>query len=179
MRLRHLWTRVGDIIEQINQWAGYITGVLIILLVFSICSDVFARFVLRSPQALIYVISMFFFGIAAMLGGGYTLLQRGHVRVDIFYTMLTRRTQSIIDAIFSITLFAIASILIWNGTKAWWHALIIDWRISGVEALPMWPLLLAVPVGGVLLAAQGAVHLVKDVTYAISGHKKDADGDEV
>jgi TRAP-type mannitol/chloroaromatic compound transport system permease small subunit len=167
-----IWWKIGKGIESINKAMGYVTGALLLLLTFSVTCEVFARFVLNSPQPVISGLSTFFFGIAAMLGGGYTLWRRSHVRMDIVYNMLNERKRSFIDVFLtSVTLFMVVGSLIWKGLISWFQAWSMNWRVEGIDVLPLWPLLLAVPIGGLLLGGQAAIDFVKSTKYAFGGYK--------
>ena len=158
---------VGKGIESINKAMGFVTGALIILLTFSVTCEVFARFVLNSPQVVFSGLSTFFFGTAAVLGGGYTLWRRGHVRMDIVYNMVSERKRGFIDVFLtSVTLFMVVGSLIWKGAVSWFQAWSMNWRVEGIDVLPLWPLLLAVPIGGLLLGGQGVIDFVKAINNA-------------
>ena len=97
-----------------------------------------------------------------LLGGPYTLKVNEHVRVDLFYGMVSERTRSWIDLIGTILfLLPICVILIYFT----WPWFLESWRIgeqsSNAGGLTRWPVKLLLPVGFALMALQGVSELIK------------------
>jgi C4-dicarboxylate transporter DctQ subunit len=109
--------------------------------------------------------------MAAVLGGGYTLLKGAHVKVDIFYEKLSFKTQSLIDVFTSVLLFLIVIVLIWKG----WEQVIHNYKL-GVLAntglnIFVWIKWTMVPLGGLLLGLQALVNLINDIFIVVKGEK--------
>lgn len=99
-----------------------------------------------------------------LLGGPYTLKLNEHVRVDLFYGMVSERTRIWIDIIGGLLfLLPICLILIYFT----WPWFVDSWRInegsSNAGGLPRWPVKLILPVGFVLMALQGVSEIIKRV----------------
>jgi len=173
MRLKHFGAKVAGSIESINESMGFVTGALLLLLTIGVTVEVFNRFVLRSPQAIMLGLNTFFFGTAIMLGGGYTLYHRSHVRMDILYNSLSQRKKSIIDSFLtSIAIFCVVGGLIWKGTMSWWQAWMMNFRVEGIEVLPLWPFLLVIPIGSLLLGAQGFLDFLRAVNHVVKKYNE-------
>ena len=98
------------------------------------------------------------------LGAAYTLKERGHVRVDIFYSRLTRSRQGLVDLLGGL-LFLMPSMacILWLS----WDYVALSWRIreGSAEASGLPFLYLSksgLLVWAVLLLVQGASELIKD-----------------
>jgi TRAP-type mannitol/chloroaromatic compound transport system permease small subunit len=57
------------------------------------------------------------FGMQYLLAGGYALRVDAHVRVDVIYSMLPRRTQAITDVVTSVAFFIFTGVLFWTGVE--------------------------------------------------------------
>jgi TRAP-type mannitol/chloroaromatic compound transport system permease small subunit len=99
-----------------------------------------------------------------LLGGPYTLKVNEHVRVDLFYGMVSERTRIWIDIIGGLLfLLPICLILVYFT----WPWFVDSWRInegsSNAGGLPRWPVKLILPLGFALMALQGISEIIKRV----------------
>lgn len=65
---------------------------------------VFSRFLYSYEQPFMADLVRFWYGALFLFASAYTLLEEGHVRVDVFYAGLTSRTKGIVNAIGAVTL---------------------------------------------------------------------------
>jgi TRAP-type mannitol/chloroaromatic compound transport system permease small subunit len=108
------------------------------------------------------------FGMQYLLAGGYALRVDAHVRVDVIYGMLSRRTQAILDIVTSVAFFIFTGVLFWTGTVFALRAIRV-WEVSFTEwAIQYWPVKSTIAVGALLLLLQGLSKLTKDI-YALAG----------
>jgi TRAP-type mannitol/chloroaromatic compound transport system permease small subunit len=99
-----------------------------------------------------------------LLGGPYTLKVNEHVRVDLFYGMVSDRARIWIDIMGGILfLLPICLILVWFT----WPWFMDAWRINehsgNAGGLVRWPVKLLLPAGFALMALQGISELIKRV----------------
>lgn len=100
-----------------------------------------------------------------MLGAGYTCLVNGHVRVDIFYSKLSRRGRRAID-IFGHVFLLLPSMLVlliysWPSVKRSWAVYEGAISVGGIPAAFLLKSL--IPAFCVLLIIQGVAHLLRDL----------------
>lgn len=116
----------------------------------------------------------YMFAAIVLLGGPYTLKVNEHVRVDLFYGMVSERTRIWIDIIGGILfLLPICLILIYF-TWPWFVDLFrIDEQSNNAGGLVRWPVKLLLPVGFALMALQGVSEIIKRV--AALRHEIEAD----
>ena len=93
------------IIDLINLWAGRLTALLMVPMIFIIMWEVIARYVFNSPTDWAFETSLFIFGGFVVLGGGYTLYTNGHVNMDVFFSRLSLRRRAILDVVTSVFFF--------------------------------------------------------------------------
>jgi len=70
-------------------------------------------------------------GANFLLAAAYTLNHQGHVRVDIFYSKMSRQKQALVDFVGTLLLLLPTSLFI-----AWasWPAFLLSWRVGEVSS---------------------------------------------
>jgi TRAP-type mannitol/chloroaromatic compound transport system permease small subunit len=106
----------------------------------------------------------YLFAGVVMLGASWTLLRNQHVRVDLVYGAMSRRTRLWVD-VFGLAVFLLPgmALLAW---MTWPFFLDSFWR--GEESgspggLLRWPAKILIPVGFALMVLQGLSELIKRV----------------
>ena len=152
-----------------NEWVGRVTGLLIVAVVLVILREVIGRSVFHAPSLWADESMTYLAGLAYVLGGGYALLHRKHVLVDLVYQPIKNRGGAL-RTIFDIAAFALFAVycvaLIWYG---WNMGFTSFGQHEGSGTLwnpPIWPLKLAIPLGGLLLLVQGVANLLVDLGLA-------------
>jgi len=103
------------------------------------------------------------------LGGGYSFLHGGQVKVDFLYQKWSPRTKAVIDLITYLFFFSVCLILIWYGGEVAWESL-KEGRVStSAWAPPLWPSQVMVPLGGLLIGLQGLAKWIRDFSTAWTG----------
>jgi TRAP-type mannitol/chloroaromatic compound transport system permease small subunit len=97
-----------------------------------------------------------------MLGGGYTLLEKGHVAVDILVTSIPPRRRAILDLVTSFFFFFGFVILLWYGWDVAWTSWKAREAMPTVWAPPYYPIKMLVPIGAFLMLIQGVAKLIQD-----------------
>ena len=106
----------------------------------------------------------YMFTAIVLLGGPYTLKVNEHVRVDLFYGMVSERTRIWIDIIGGILfLLPICLILIYFTWPWFVNSFRIDEQSNNAGGLVRWPVKLLLPVGFALMALQGVSEIIKRV----------------
>ncbi|MCK4723891.1 MAG: TRAP transporter small permease subunit, partial [Dehalococcoidia bacterium] len=101
--------------------------------------------------------------------GAYVLRHKGHIRMDIFYEPLSLRKRAVIDSITASFFFLFMVLLIWQG----W--VLAEWAIKTGKVTDsmwhpiLWPIKLAIPIGGFLLLFQGIADFIRNLYFAIHG----------
>jgi TRAP-type mannitol/chloroaromatic compound transport system permease small subunit len=108
----------------------------------------------------------YLFSAVFLLCAAYTLLRGEHVKIDILYGRLSRRTQILID-IFG-TLFFLMPLCILTILLVW---PVVEDKIRSGEmssnsgGLILWPVWLLIPIGFGLLALQGVSEIIKRLAF--------------
>lgn len=156
---------ISRTIDSINCWVAGIAKWLIAGLVLINCYEVFMRHAFNRPSIWAYDMSYMLGGTFFVLGVGYALLTKTHVRVDVLYVNWSARKQAIWNILFSILLFFPTFGLLFYKLIPW---VIRSWerqeRASGSFWLPpIYPLKTIILIAVFLLLLQGVSELCKDI----------------
>ncbi len=156
-------TKLTKTIDRVQDVFGFWTAMLIFPMVLVVLYEVFMRYVFNKPTSWGFEATTFLYGIHYMLGFGYTLLYNGHVKVDVFVNLLSRRTQSVISLITYVVFFLpVYALLSWGSIKFAWTS------IQGLEkswtswAPPIYPFKVLMALGFIMLLIQGLSSIIKE-----------------
>jgi TRAP-type mannitol/chloroaromatic compound transport system permease small subunit len=93
---------VGLVIAAFTRTLGFIW--LTLLIVAAELSIVITRFVFSYEQAFMGDLVRFWYGALFLFASAYTLLEEGHVRVDVFYSTFKTKRKGLVNAVGSIVL---------------------------------------------------------------------------
>lgn len=118
--------QIANGIDQLNDWVGRQVSWLNTILVALVCVDVFIRYFLSDSSAWIMELEWHLFAAIFLLGAGYAFQHDRHVRVDLFYTNMSKRDQALVDFIGTL-LFLVpwCLVLIYVSYRYAWQSFII------------------------------------------------------
>jgi TRAP-type mannitol/chloroaromatic compound transport system permease small subunit len=155
--------------NKISEWSGEILMWFAWILTFIIMWEIIARTFFNSPTTWAHEASVMVFAALTILSGAYTLRYRGHVNMDLFYMNRTARQKAILDVISFPFFLAFCITIIWLGWEFAFRS-VKALEISQSDwAPPLWPIKLAIPLGGLLLLLQGCSNLISDIYTAVTG----------
>ena len=157
--------RVLSKIDAISEWSGRTFMWMSLPLIAAITYDVTARYLFSAPTPWSYDVSYMLGGTLMVLGGAYTLLHHGHVRVDVLYNQLSTRGKLILDISLTIIFFfPLLSVLFYHATEAAIRSFATQEVSSiGVWEPIMWPFRFVFPVGIGLTLLQGISWFARNV----------------
>ncbi len=162
-----------DFIEWVNEKGGMIGAWLVIPLNAVVVYEVLIRYVFNNPTDWVYDTAWMLFSAMFLLGGGYTMLHKRHVRIDIIFSYLPKRVQAWYDAFFYAVLFCpIMGVLTWKGVQFAARA----WTTNEYLSTTLWhfpagPVKTMIPIGFLMLGMQGLVELVRNLRMAVKGEE--------
>jgi len=166
-----LLLRLSRLIDAINLWIGKLTMWLVLAAVLISAGNAIVRKAFNIGSNAWLEIQWYLFAAVFMLGVGYVMLKNAHVRIDFISSRLSPRTNAIIDAVgivvFTIPLSIIMIQLGWPLFERAWASGEMSQNAGG---LIRWPVLLLVPLGFVILAAQALSELIKRIGF-LTGHR--------
>jgi len=159
------------IIDLANEWVGRIVSWWMIPMLFIMTFEVFMRYILQSPTEWGTELVTFLFAGYILLGGGYTLLYKDHVNINVIYNRFSPRGRAILDLLTFIIFFLYCWALLVEGGKFAWDALKIG-RHSGTDwNPPLSPVLLTLPIAAFLMLVQGVAKFIRDLLIVWSGEE--------
>ena len=167
--------RFVKLIEATNEWVGKILAPLVVVMGCVMVWEVLLRYGFNRPTFWAHETTQFIFGAYFVLGGGYTLLHRGHVNMDVLYGRFPPRTKAFVDLITSVILFFFLVVLLWKGVEMAWTSVQIWERSHTPFGPPLWPIKLTVPIAAVLFLIQGLAKFISDLFLALTGKELHAE----
>jgi len=143
----------------------------IMVLTFATCYEVFVRYVLNSPTAWAFDMSVQMYGALFMMAGAYTLSRNGHVRGDVIHRLLPVRAQAGIDLTLYI-LFLLPGVfaLMWYGydfAADSWRYKEVSW--SSPARVQIYFFKTLIPLAGFFVFLQGIAEAVRCVICLRTG----------
>ena len=86
--------------------------------------------------------------VTYLLGGGYALLKRGHVRIDLIYGVLDPRPRRVADVLSFVCFALYVGALVWVGTQMAWTSFLQSEGTGTPWNPPIWPVKMAIPSPG-------------------------------
>jgi len=152
-----------DIIDKVNERVGTVISFGLIVMMFIMLFEVVRRYIFDSPTICAWDVNGLLFSAVLVLGGGYVLLHKMHVRLDILYERLSRRGQLIADiATFPIFLIFL-SVVVWQGWRMASSSLVMRQHTLGFFQAPVYPTKIAFFVAAVLLLLQGIAIFTRNI----------------
>ncbi len=156
-------TRILHFIDSLSAWFGKAFAWCIVILTFSTCYEVFVRYVLNAPTVWAFDMSVQMYGALFMMCGAYALSQGAHVRGDVLYRLLRKKTQAKIDfVLYILFLMPGATALIYYGygfaADSWFYKE-VSW--SSPARIQIYFFKTLIPIAGVLILLQGIAEAVR------------------
>ena len=160
----HILLKLSSAIDWVNDKFGTIANWLVLFACLISAGNAASRYLFSASSNAWLEIQWYLFAGMVLLGAPYTLKLNEHVRVDLFYGMMSERVRTWIDIIGGfLFLLPICIILIYFT----WPWFVDSWRIdemsSNAGGLVRWPVKLILPVGFSLVALQGVSEIIKRI----------------
>ncbi len=150
-------------VDTLSEWIGRILCWLMVPLVFVTAFEVFMRYVMKHPTIWAWDVNIQIFAAITFLGGGYALLTKGHVTVDVFTIKMNKKKRALLEIITSVVFFFGMGVLMIKG----WQMFLMSWKVKenmpSIWAPPYYPMKFLVPLGCFLLILQGISEFLKNL----------------
>jgi TRAP-type mannitol/chloroaromatic compound transport system permease small subunit len=159
-------------VDRINDWVGWLLGPVIVFVAAAIVYEVVSRGMFNSATN--WVNESVIYGSSAvyLLVGGYALLHRRHVRIDLLFGVISPRAAHILDLIVLPFLIVYALALILAGGDLAWTSFLQSEGTGSPWNPRIWPVKLCIPLAGLLLLLQAFSNLFRDLGLAPAGAAK-------
>ena len=155
-------------VDNLNDKVGGIVCLMILPMMLILVWEVFMRYGLNSPTFWAHETSQYFFGAHLIFAGAYALRWGSHVKVEIFYNLLSLRKRAIIDLFTWLLFYLFCGFMLWRGWQAAWLSITRWEHTESFWGPPLWPLRLTIPVAAALVLLQGLTKTANDVYTAVT-----------
>lgn len=159
--------------DNINKWTGNIFAFLLFPITFITVYEVFCRYVIKHPTIWAWDLNIQLFAAVIMLGGGYTLLEGGHISVDVFSSGFNPRVKASVDLFTSFFFFLGMIVIIKYGWEIAWNSFLRREAMATVWAPPLYPFRMLIPLGALLLLLQGLAKFFRDLFVLLKINTKE------
>jgi TRAP-type mannitol/chloroaromatic compound transport system permease small subunit len=163
---RSLVDRFCDAVDRLNCAIGRWWALSIFLVVLAVLIEVVARSAFGQATSWSNETTVYLSAMAYLLGGGYALAHRRHVRIDLLYDRLGRNTKIVLDCLTFIFFLLYIGALLWVGAKMGWTSFQQGEGTGTPWNPPIWPVKLTIPLAALLLLLQGVANLLRDIGIA-------------
>lgn len=153
---------VDGLCTLVGKFAMYLIFLMMGVLLYSSIS----RTVFDTPH--IWIVEMAQFTMAAyyLLGGGYSMLQDAHVRVDLFYSRWPVKRRAFADSITAFCLVFYLVLLLYGGISSTEYALEYGQKNYSTWGPPLAPIKIIMTIGIFLMLLQAISMFFKDLAKA-------------
>ena len=155
--------KLAAAITRLNIWVARVAAWLIAPMFVLLLAEVIMRYVFGRAAIWTAEFAQLVFGVYAVVAGGYLLVERAHVNVDIFYGKFSRVMKAKVDLATSFLFFFFLAVLIWQSADMAWESAAKLETSSSIWNPHIWPVKLAIPIAGGLLLLQGLVRMASDI----------------
>ncbi len=142
-------------IEHLISGVSKYMSLLIVMIMLVTTWEVVARYVFNRPTTWAWIINRQLFGLFILAAGPFTLVERGHIRIEMIYDRFPRRIRTFIQYLSFAALVCFIGALIWQGGIMGQEALEVKERAAGMFRMPLYPLKLLIPVFGIIFIMAG------------------------
>ncbi len=173
---------ISRAIDALTEGIGKVVGWFILAAILLSAGNAIVRKTLNVSSNAYLEAQWYFYGAAFLLAAAYTLKQNEHIRIDIIYGAMSRRTQHWIDLLghlfFLMPFLILMDIYLVPYVLLSWHSGEVSNNAGG---LILWPAKSLLLIGFALLTLQGLSEIIKkiavmqgampDPTPFVSSHK--------
>ncbi|GAB6143793.1 TRAP transporter small permease subunit [Desulfocicer niacini] len=165
-----------NFVDSLSDKIGHLVGWMTTLMVLTVFYDTVMRYTFNKGNVALQELEWHLFAIVFLIGAAYTLKEDGHVRVDILYVGLSKKTKAWIDFLGIFVFLIPFSIMVIIATKGF---IMNSWAIREISPDPgglpaRYILKTMIPLGFFLLIVQGLSQAAKNFMI-IRGYKRQGD----
>ena len=155
--------RFAKLIDGINEYVGRTVALLLPILMLEVVFGAVARYGFNHPFVWTQDVACFIYGIILIGSGGYALLHKSHVNVEVIYAKLSDRSKALLDLITAPLFFFFAILLFWESLDMAIDAIETREHLATAWHGPVYPFKALVPLGALLLLLQGISKAINDI----------------
>ncbi|MBU0972178.1 MAG: TRAP transporter small permease subunit [Proteobacteria bacterium] len=165
-----------NFVDRLSDKIGHFVGWMTTLMVLVVFYDTVMRYAFNQGNVALQELEWHLFAFVFLIGAAYTLKCEGHVRVDILYVSLSKKTRAWIDFLGVFVFLIPFSVMVILSTKGF---IMNSWAVREVSpdpgGLPAYYIIKSmIPLGFSLLIVQGLSEAAKNF-MVLMGYKRKGD----
>ena len=153
-------------VEAVNTVVGKFSQYLVFAMMGVLLYESISRTLFNQPHIWVVEIAQFTMAAYYLLGGGYSMILDGHVRMDLLYGRWPARTRAVMDAITAVVLIFYLVLLLYGAISSVEYALKYNQVNYTSWAPPLAPIKIIMTIGIVLMLLQTIAIFFKDIATA-------------
>ena len=153
-------------IDAINTAVGKFSQYLVFAMMGVLLYESFSRTLFNQPHIWVVEIAQFTMAAYYLLGGGYSMILDGHVRMDLLYGRWSPKTRAVVDMITAVVLIFYLVILLYGAISSLEYALRYGQVNYTSWAPPLAPIKVIMTIGIGLMLLQALAIFFKDLATA-------------
>jgi TRAP-type mannitol/chloroaromatic compound transport system permease small subunit len=163
--------RILAFIDAISTWTGRAVSVLSLFTAIAISYEIVARQVFNSPTTWAAEATVFACAVLYLLGGAWTLLQDGHVRVDVLHNRFSPRTKAIVEVITFVPFALYIGVMLWATSKYALQSVELRETTMSPWNPPIYPIKIVMVIAFALLFLQQTAKVARDLYFIVKGEE--------
>jgi TRAP-type mannitol/chloroaromatic compound transport system permease small subunit len=157
------------VIDRTNGFVVKILGGIVLVVMITGVYEVSMRYLFGLPTSWVWEMNGFLLSVMASLGGGYVLLRKSHVRVDIIYQAFSTRTKAILDVVTFVFTILFLGVLLWQTGVMSFQSLQYFEHSQTDFRPPVYPFKIIMCIGVFLFLMQAIADFVRNLNIALKG----------
>lgn len=154
-------------VEGLNTVVGKSTMYLVLLMMGILLFESISRTLFNTPHIWVVEMSQFIMVAYYLLGGGYSMMLKGHVRMDLLYGRWSKKQQGLADSFTTPFLIFYLVFLCLGAYSSIEYAVMYGQRNRTVWAPYMAPIKIIMGIGMLLMLLQATATWFKDIAKAM------------
>ena len=151
------------VVDKMNTFIGKVTMYMVFMMIAILLYEPIARNIFGVSS--IWAVEMAQFTMAAyyLVGGAYSMLLKGHVRMDLLYGRWSEKRKAQVDTFTGLFLIFYLVFLLVGAYSSFEYAIMYGQKNRSAWAPYMWPIKLIMGIGVVMMLLQAMATIFKDV----------------
>lgn len=152
-------------VDKLSNSMGVFAMWLVLPMMLIVIYEVISRHVFNAPTMWTYDTLWMLYSMNFLLGGAFTLLRKGHIRIDIIHDKFMPRTKLIFDTVIYAVVFLVPCVLLtWASVEYAFDAWSMGEDLSTTSLIfPAGPIKSIMPLAFLLVSLQSLAEVVRNI----------------
>ena len=153
-------------IDAVNRTVGEFSMYIVLVMTAILVFETISRTVFNKPHIWVVEIIEFLMAAYYLLGGGYSVILRGHVRMDLFYGQWSKKGRAVVDLLTAPFFIFYVVFLLIGGLSGLEYALRYGQKNYTSWGPPLAPIKFIMVIGIALMLLQAFAAFFRDIARA-------------